>query len=122
MIPIIGLHLSDAIREGRVEVRAGLSGLTGATARFADGTEAPVDDVILATEFTASVACSGVRSGSTRAASPDGESGVGTDRARLLFVGHTYDAGGGLVNIRRDAPLAADPRRNAGRPPMSVDR
>lgn len=30
------------------------------------------------------------------------------DLAGLLFVGHNYDATGGLANIRRDAPLAAE--------------
>ena len=109
VIPIVGMHLSDSIREGRVEVRAGLTELTTATARFGDGTEAPVDDVILATGFTAAVAWLGGEIGlDARGFAQRRDRVVSADRERLLFVGHTYDAGGGLVNIRRDAPLAAD--------------
>ena len=32
---------------------------------------------------------------------------VSIDQPNLFFVGHNYDATGGLTNIRRDAPLAA---------------
>ena len=35
------------------------------------------------------------------------------DQPRLYFVGHNYDATGGLTNIRRDAPLAAEAVKNA---------
>lgn len=109
VIPIVGMHLSDAIREGRVEVRCGLTELTTATARFADGSEVPVDDIILATGFRAAVAWLGSAIGlDGRGFANRRTRVVSADRDRLLFVGHTYDAGGGLVNIRRDAPLAAD--------------
>lgn len=109
VIPIVGMHLSDAIREGRVKVRAGLTELTGTTARFADETEAPFDDVILATGFTAAVAwLNGWIALDERGFARRRNRVVSADQGRLLFVGHSYDAGGGLVNIRRDAPLAAE--------------
>lgn len=109
VIPIVGMHLSDAIRQGRVDLRPALTELTTTTARFADRTEAPFDDVILATGFTAAVAwLGGGIALDERGFARRRDRVVSADRRRLLFVGHTYDAGGGLVNIRRDAPLAAE--------------
>lgn len=109
VIPIVGMQLSDAIRDGRVDLRAGLTELTATTARYADGTETPIDDVILATGFTAAISwLAGGIALDERGFANRHNRVVSADRDRLLFVGHNYDAGGGLVNIRRDAPLAAD--------------
>ena len=38
---------------------------------------------------------------------------VSIDQTNLFFVGHNYDATGGLTNIRRDAPLAAQAVKDA---------
>jgi len=54
-IPLIGFHLVDAIREGRVAVRGALSELTESGVRFADGVEESFDEVIFATGFTAAL-------------------------------------------------------------------
>jgi hypothetical protein len=107
-IPLIGFHLVDAIREGLVSVRPGLESFTETGVRFADGTEEPFDDVVLATGFTAAL-------GPLAGAVSVDEKGFARRRDRvtsaehdgLYFVGHNYDATGGLYNIRRDAVLAA---------------
>ena len=65
--------------------------------------------MILATGFTAAIGwLNGIVSRDARGFARRHARVVSLDRDRLLFVGHTYDAGGGLVNIRRDARLAAD--------------
>lgn len=107
-IPLIGFHLVDAIRAGRVAVRGTITELTDGSARFADGEVVRVDDVILATGFRAAV-------GPIRHAVQLDERGfvrrsdrvLARDAPDLLVVGHNYDATGGLFNIRRDAPRAA---------------
>lgn len=107
-IPLIGFHLVDAIRAGRVAVRGTIAELTEGAARFADEEEIPVDDVILATGFRAAV-------GPIRHAVELDERGfvrrrervVAQDAPELFVVGHNYDATGGLFNIRRDAVRVA---------------
>jgi thioredoxin reductase len=111
-IPLIGFNLVDAIRDGLVEVRGGVERLTARGAAFADGkspTEMPFDVVILATGFTPALAPLGqlirvdakgfaLRKDRVTSADFDG----------LYFVGHNYDATGGLFNIARDAPLVGE--------------
>ena len=107
-IPLIGFHLVDEIRAGRIAVRPGIERFTRSGVRFADGAEEPFDAVILATGFRAALAPLAdavrrddrgfaVRTGRVRSA----------DHTDLYFVGHNYDAAGGLRNIARDAPLVA---------------
>ncbi len=79
------------------------SALTGA--RFCDGSEGDFDEIILATGYRAAIGFLGA------AIRPDGcgfarRRGrvVSADRPDLYFVGHNYDARGGLFNIARDAP------------------
>jgi cation diffusion facilitator CzcD-associated flavoprotein CzcO len=108
-IPLIGFHLVDAIRSGRIAVRSTISELTETGVRFTGGVEEPFDDIIFATGFTPALSPLG---GSVRtdakgfAARTDRVSSA--DQPNLYFVGHTYDATGGLYNIRRDAGLAAE--------------
>jgi cation diffusion facilitator CzcD-associated flavoprotein CzcO len=107
-IPLIGFHLVDAIRAGKVRVCGGITELTERGARFDDGTETTVDDVLLATGFRAAV-------GPVRDLIDLDGRGFARRRDRvvvdgppdLYVVGHNYDATGGLYNIRRDAPRAA---------------
>jgi cation diffusion facilitator CzcD-associated flavoprotein CzcO len=108
-IPLIGFHLVDAIRAGRIAVRGGVSEFTAAGVRFTDGTEEPFDDVIFATGFTAALAPLGnlVRVDAKGFALRT-DRVTSADQPNLYFVGHTYDATGGLYNIRRDAGLAAE--------------
>ena len=100
-----------------LDVRGGVERLTETGAAFADGQtprELPFDVVILATGFSPALALLGqlirldakgfaLRNDRVTSADHDG----------LYFVGHNYDATGGLFNIARDAPLVAE--RIAGR-------
>jgi cation diffusion facilitator CzcD-associated flavoprotein CzcO len=111
-IPHIGFNLVDAIRDGLIDVRGGVERLTETGAAFADGKEPreqPFDVVILATGFSPALAPLGqlirvdakgfaLRNDRVTSADHDG----------LHFVGHNYDATGGLFNIARDAPVVAE--------------
>jgi hypothetical protein len=106
-VPIIGLALADAVRAGRIRVRDDVEALTVSGAQFCDGSEEVFDEIILATGYRAAIGFLGA------AIRPDGcgfarRRGrvVSADRPDLYFVGHNYDARGGLFNIARDAPRA----------------
>src|SRR5213078_3908803 len=61
-IPLIGFHLVDAIRAGRVHVRGAIERLTATGALFADGkspAEEAFDVIILATGYAATLASLG---------------------------------------------------------------
>jgi cation diffusion facilitator CzcD-associated flavoprotein CzcO len=107
-IPVIGLQLVDAISEGLIAVRSGVAELTADGARFVDGTTSRFDDIILATGFSAALG----PLGSLIQLDPQGfarrrDRVVSLDQPSLYFVGHNYDAIGGLYNIGRDSRLAA---------------
>ncbi len=107
-IPLIGFHLVDAIRAGRIAVRAGVAAFTPAGVRFTDGRAEAFDDVILATGFTAALAPLGPlvrRDAKGFALRVDRVASA--DQPGLYFVGHNYDAGGGLYNIGVDSRLTA---------------
>lgn len=107
-IPLIGFHLVDAIREGRVSVRGAVAELARGSARFQDGEEVPIDDVILATGFRAAVqTVEHLVRLDERGFARRRDRVVAEDAPGLFLVGHNYDATGGLFNIRRDAPRAA---------------
>lgn len=107
-IPLIGFHLADAIRDGRVRAAPGIASLTLDGARFVDGSADRFDDVILATGFRPALQpMEGViRRDSAGFALRDGRV-KSADHPDLFFVGHNYDSSGGLLNIARDAVLAA---------------
>jgi hypothetical protein len=108
-VPLIGLALADALRGGAIKLRGGLAEFTSKGVRYRDGSEQPFDDVILATGYRAAL---GFLGGVVRV----DPCGFGSRRGRvasvdhpdLVFVGHNYDARGGLYNIAIDAPLAAE--------------
>lgn len=106
---LIGFHLVDAIRAGLVAVRlGGLAAFTPAGVRFTDGGEEAFDTVLLATGFTAALGPLGSlvqRDPMGFAARTDRVTSA--DQPDLYFVGHNYDATGGLANIRTDAGLVA---------------
>ena len=107
-IPVIGFHLVDAIAQGLVDVRTGVAELTTDGARFTDGSVGSFDDIILATGFGAALG----PLGALVQVDPKGfarrrDRVVSLDQPNLFFVGHNYDATGGLYNINRDARLAA---------------
>jgi len=107
-IPLIGFHLVDAIRAGNIAVRPGVAEFTSAGVRFTDGRTEAFDDVILATGFAAALAPLGAlvrRDAKGFALRVDRVASA--DQPGLYFVGHNYDAGGGLYNIGVDSRLTA---------------
>ncbi len=113
-IPLIGFHLVDAIREGRVAVRPGVASFTTDGVCFTDGSVDQFDTVILATGFTPALApLERLVRRDDRGFALRRDRVTSADQRDLYFVGHTYDAAGGLFNIGRDAKLAA--RRIADR-------
>jgi glycine/D-amino acid oxidase-like deaminating enzyme len=108
-IPVIGFGLVDAIRAGQVRVKPGLVELTPDGARFSDDSVEAFDDVILATGFAPALAplAGLVRTDAKGFALRTGRV-ASVDQPGLFFVGHNYDATGGLFNIRVDAKLAAE--------------
>lgn len=110
-IPLIGFHLVDAIRAGLIRVRGGIARLTPAGAVFADGrtpAELPFDTVILATGYSAALAPLGqlIRV-DAKGFAVRRDRVESADHDALYFVGHNYDATGGLFNIARDARIVA---------------
>lgn len=106
-IPLIGFHLVDAIRAGLVRVRLGsLESFTRDGVRFTDGQEDHFDSVIFATGFAPAIDALGdlVRRDSKGFAVRQ-DRVVSADQPNLYFVGHNYDATGGLANIRQDAVI-----------------
>ncbi|MGH7699803.1 MAG: hypothetical protein ACREMJ_04685 [Gemmatimonadales bacterium] len=105
---MIGFHLVDAINAGRVRLKPGLVELTPEGARFTDGTPAAFDDIILATGFTAALdPLDDLARRDDRGFARRTDRVTSPDQPNLYFVGHNYDATGGLWNIRIDSALAA---------------
>ena len=107
-IPVIGFHLVDAIAAGLIDVRGGVAELTADGAHFHDGSAGRFDDIILATGFSAAVGPLGSLIGvDEKGFARRRDRVVSLDQPSLYFVGHNYDATGGLYNISRDAGLAS---------------
>ncbi len=107
-IPVIGFHLVDAIAAGLIDVRGGVAELTADGARFTDGSAGRFDDIIMATGFGAAVGPLGSLIGiDAKGFARRRDRVVSPDQPGLYFVGHNYDATGGLYNISRDAELAS---------------
>jgi cation diffusion facilitator CzcD-associated flavoprotein CzcO len=114
-IPLIGFRLVDAIRDGSVKLRGGMQRLTADGVRFDDGSEEAFDVVLLATGFRAAIGFLGALARSDdRGFALRSDRVTSADQPNLYFVGHNYDATGGITNIRRDAPLAADAIQRLG--------
>jgi cation diffusion facilitator CzcD-associated flavoprotein CzcO len=107
-IPLIGFHLVDAIRAGRVTVRPGLARLTADGAVFSDGQAAAYDAILLATGYRPALApLEGFVTTDDRGFARRQGRVASADWPDLFFVGHNYDASGAINNIARDAGLAA---------------
>lgn len=116
-IPLIGFHLVDAIREGRIELRRGsLTALTETGVRFSDGSAADFDVVLMATGFAAALSPLGAAVHTdAKGFAVRRDRVTSADQQGLYFVGHNYDSTGGLSNIRRDARLVAERLASATR-------
>jgi cation diffusion facilitator CzcD-associated flavoprotein CzcO len=107
-VPLIGFHLVDAIRAGTIHVKPAVDRFTPGGVRFADGSETPFDDVILATGYRPAVAMLGDLITVDECGFPRRRGRVvSADQPDLYFVGHTYDTRGALFNIGHDARRAA---------------
>ncbi|MEO8075037.1 MAG: NAD(P)/FAD-dependent oxidoreductase [Acidobacteriota bacterium] len=113
-VPLIGFHLADAVRAGTIRLRGGVAAFTASGVQFSDGSAEPFDQVILATGYTAALGPLGdlIRRDPCGFAARHHRV-VSADQPDLYFVGHNYDTRGALMNIARDARLAA--RLIAGR-------
>lgn len=108
-IPLIGFHLVDAIRAGTVQVQQGeIVRLTTTGAEFSDGTTGAFDAIILATGYRPALGMlHDLVQVDARGFARRRDRVTSADQPGLYFVGHNYDATGGLANIRRDAPIVA---------------
>jgi cation diffusion facilitator CzcD-associated flavoprotein CzcO len=107
-VPLIGFHLADGVRAGTIRLRSGISDFTADGVRFADGLVEPFDHVILATGYRAALGMLSTLVGVDDCGfALRRERVISADRPHLYFVGHSYDASGGLRNIARDARIAA---------------
>ncbi|HEX5070359.1 MAG TPA: NAD(P)/FAD-dependent oxidoreductase [Vicinamibacterales bacterium] len=103
-VPLVGFHLVDQIRAGRITVRPGLAGFTGTGVRFDGGSEEPFDDVILATGYRAAIGILGHQVGTDECGYGRRRSRViSTDQPNLYYVGHNPDIRGAIYAINRDA-------------------
>lgn len=107
-IPLIGFHLVDAVREGRIQLKPGIAEFTPEGVRFTDGTADRFDRVFLATGYRAALGfLSGLVNTDSCGFAARHNRVVSADQPGLYFVGHNYDTRGGLRNIGEDARLAA---------------
>jgi cation diffusion facilitator CzcD-associated flavoprotein CzcO len=107
-IPLIGFHLVDEIRAGRVRIEPGVEAFTDRGVRFFDGSIEEYDVVILATGFRPALGMLGDAVQRDVKGFPSRVDRVtSADQPDLFFVGHNYDSRGGLLNIAIDAPAVA---------------
>jgi cation diffusion facilitator CzcD-associated flavoprotein CzcO len=107
-VPLIGLHLAEAIRAGSIRVARGLHSFTPNGVRFDDGADAPFESVILATGYRPALGCLGDLIHFDQCGFARRRDRVASaDHPDLYFVGHNYGIQGGLYNIGKDARLAA---------------
>jgi len=107
-VPLIGLHLPNAIRAGSIRVARGLHSFTPTGVRFDDGADAPFDSVVLATGYRPALRCLGDLIHLDQCGFARRRDRVASaDHPNLYFVGHNYGIQGGLYNIGKDARLTA---------------
>jgi cation diffusion facilitator CzcD-associated flavoprotein CzcO len=105
-VPLIGFHLANALRAGKIRLKGAVVELTTDGARFADGSTEPFDRILLATGYRPAVAILGnqiQRDDCGFARRRDRVTSL--DQPDLYFVGHNYDTRGALRNIWQDAQL-----------------
>lgn len=108
-IPLIGFHLVDAITAGRVRVLPAIASFTPTGVRFTDDTREDFDAVILATGFRPALQpLGGLVRTDAKGFALRTDRITSADHPGLYFIGHNYDATGGLMNIVRDARLVGE--------------
>jgi cation diffusion facilitator CzcD-associated flavoprotein CzcO len=108
-IPVIGFRLVDAIKEGLATMRRGeIVRLTEDGATFTDGESGRFDAIILATGYAPALGMLGsLVTRDARGFATRRDRVTSAEQSGLYFVGHNYDATGGIANIARDARLVA---------------
>ena len=108
-IPIIGFHLVDAIRSGKVALKLGtIERLVLGGVVFSDGSRGGFDQIILATGFAPALDPLGalIRR-DERGFALRRDNVTSDDQPGLWFVGQRYDSTGALANIKADAIAVA---------------
>jgi putative flavoprotein involved in K+ transport len=101
-VPLIDVGFVEALKRGRVVVRAAVARLTESGAVFVDGTSDRFDAIIAATGFTTGLESLVDAPGATDAAGePRGVSGEPTAHPGLYFVGFTHSLRGHLFEANR---------------------
>jgi cation diffusion facilitator CzcD-associated flavoprotein CzcO len=116
-VPVIGFHLVDAIRSGKVALKTGtIESLEPGGVRFADGSRGAFDAIILATGFEPALDPLGslVRR-DERGFALRTDNVTSADHEGLLFVGQRYDTTGAIANIKVDAVAVGRQLRVEGR-------
>lgn len=107
-IPLIGFHLTNAIRARQVRVRPGLRAWLPDGVRFDDGSEDAFDVVMLATGYRSALGpLGGLVQRDACGFARRRDRVVSLDQPDLYFVGQTYDVRGALFNIAHDAQHVA---------------
>jgi len=104
-IPVIGFHLVDAIRAGKVALKVGtIDRLERGGAVFSDRSSGEFDRIILATGFAPALDPLGtlVRR-DERGFALRSDNVTSADQPNLWFVGQRYDTTGAIANIKADA-------------------
>jgi len=108
-VPIIGFHLVDAIRSGKVALKIGtITAVEPGGVRFNDDSRGAFDRIILATGFAPGLDPLGslVRR-DEKGFALRSDNVTSADQEGLFFVGHRYDTTGAIANIKADARAVA---------------
>lgn len=108
-IPVIGLHLMESIKAGKVRVKLGtIDRLTPSSVVFSDGTKGVFDHIILATGFAPALSPLGslIRR-DDRGFAMRTDHVASADQPDLWFVGMRYDSTGAIANIKSDSRRVA---------------
>lgn len=104
-VPVIGFHLVEAIRAGKVAVQLGtIDHLDRSGAVFSDGTRREFDHIILATGFAPALGPLGsIVRRDERGFALRTDNVTSADQPNLFFVGMRYDTTGAINNIKVDS-------------------
>jgi putative flavoprotein involved in K+ transport len=107
-VPLIGFHLTDAIRARLIDVRPAMAAFVADGVRFADGREELFEVVLFATGYRPALGpLDGLVQRDACGFARRSEHVVSLDQPDLYFVGQSYDVRGAILNIGRDAQHVA---------------
>lgn len=101
-VPLIDVGFVDALKNGRIQIRAAVERITPSGAVFADGRKDSFDAIVAATGFSTGLqSLIDVPGVLDEAGEPHGRSGDPTARPGLYFVGFTHTLRGHLFEANR---------------------